>query len=402
MMTSAQWLLVVAGLPVMAVTGYLALLTWFWRRPAATRAPESDLRFCILVPAHNEERGIEATVRSLQSVEYPAALVSIVVIADNCTDRTADVARAAGARVIVRQDTSRRGKGWALRHGIDRLLLGVTGVVEWDVLVVVDADTDVSPNLLCSLAAHVEAGASAVQAAYLPKRGGTGSLAVITEVALTAFHLIRSGARERLGLSCGLRGNGMAFRRDLLRDVPHDAFSRTEDLEFGVMLGLDGVRIAFAGDTVVYGDMPSDVRVADRQRERWIGGRAAIARRFLPTLVGDAVARRSAIVADLAMDLVVPPLSMLVVIVTAGLAASLVHAMVAGGVTGALLVWALAFAGLSVHVVHAAVVAGCVRALCSAASDLPAYALGKTLIALRAVRPSDEVWVRTTREGEEV
>lgn len=400
-MTSLQLALVIAGLPALVATGYLAMLTLLWRKPTLPAPAVRPVRFCVLVPAHNEERGIEATVRSLRSVDYPASLVSIVVVADNCTDRTAEIARAAGARVMERSDAGRRGKGWALRYGIDELLASVDGVVEWDVLVVVDADTDVSPNLLGSLAAHVEAGASAVQVAYLPRRGGHGPLAVITEVALTAFHLVRSGARERLGLSCGLRGNGMAFRRELLRTVPHEAFSRTEDLEFGVLLGLGGVRVAFAGDTVVNGDMPSDTRVATRQRERWIGGRAAIARRFVPALVGHAFRRRSALSADLAMDLVVPPLSVLAVLVAAGVAAASGHAALTGGMTVALWIWITALVCLLVHVIHAAVIAGRLRDLTAVASALPAYAVRKAAIAMRAVRPSEEVWVRTAREGEE-
>ena len=91
---------------------------------------------------------------------------------------------------------------------------------------------------------------------------------------------MRSGARERWGLSCGLRGNGMAFTRQVLRDVPHTAFTRTEDLEYGLLLGLHGVRVAFAGDTTVFGDMPDTAAVVTQQRERWIGGRLALAKRF--------------------------------------------------------------------------------------------------------------------------
>jgi 1,2-diacylglycerol 3-beta-glucosyltransferase len=390
-----------AGLVLLAMTGYLAVLTFVWRRPPAAADARCSTRFRILVPAHDEERGIASTIRSLQAVDYPRSNFDIVVVADNCTDRTAEVAAAAGAQVIARTDEARRGKGWALRHAIDRLLVPAAGSgPEWDALVVVDADTVVSDNLLRSLAAKFEAGAQAVQVAYLPRRGGRGPLAVITEVALTAFHLVRSGARERLGLSCGLRGNGMAFCRALLRDVPHDAFSRTEDLEFGVMLGLRGVRVVFAGDTTVYGEMPTDHRVAGRQRERWIGGRTAMARRFVPGLVGDALRRRSAVSADLAMDLVVPPISTLAVALVCGAAASVLAAFVAGQFTVSLAVWVAAAACLAIHVLHAARLAGQGAAFGAVAWAVPAYALRKTGIALRAIRPSEETWVRTTREGE--
>jgi 1,2-diacylglycerol 3-beta-glucosyltransferase len=219
-------------------------------------------------------------------------------------------------------------------------------------------------------------------------------------VAFAAFHLVRSSARERLGLSCGLRGNGMAFSRALLRDVPHAAFSKTEDLEFGVHLGLRGVRVAFAGGARVYGDMPERPAVVDTQRERWIGGRVAMARRFAPALVRQALRGRSLMAADLACDLIVPPLSVLLLASIAGLAISLLLAMAAGATTWAWAVWLLACAGLGVHVAHAARVAGRGRAFIRAAGSVPGYAVGKALTAVRALRRSDDAWVRTARHGE--
>jgi len=395
------WVLAAAGLPFLAASLYLLALTLLWRRPALLPARDARLSFCILVPAHNEAGGITGTIRSLQALDYPEALRNIVVVADNCTDDTAGAAAAANAHVIVRADSERRGKGWALQYAIDTLLDPSNALPHWDALVVIDADTVVSPNLLRTMAAHLEAGALAVQAAYLPARGGNGPLAVITDVAFTAFHHVRSGGRERLGLSCGLRGNGMAFRRSLLRDVPHAAFSRTEDLEFGVLLGLRGIRVAFAGQTAVYGEMPEHRAVAARQRERWIGGRAAIARRFAWPLLVDAVRRRSLIPADLAIDLLIAPLSVLALASMAGLAASLMLSAATGAFTVSTAVWAVACAGLAIHVGHAARLAGQGRAFLRAARTLPGYAIGKALITFRSLRPSEETWVRTTRAGEQ-
>ena len=399
-MTIFGWMFASIGLPLLGASLYLLTLTRAWRRPTHVRGRRARLRFSILVPAHNEQANITETIRSLRALDYPAALRRIVVVADNCTDRTSDLAASAGAHVIVRDDPTRRGKGWALQYAIERLLVAEEGLPDWDALVVIDADTLVSPDLLHVLAAHLEAGASAVQAAYLPRKGGTGPMAVITEVAFVAFHLVRSAARERLGLSCGLRGNGMAFRRDLLRDVPHAAFSRTEDLEFGILLGLRGVRVAFAGETRVYGEMPERRDVVAIQRERWIGGRFAMARRFGGALVRGAVERRSLILADLAFDLFVPPLSLLALASGAGCAASLVLAGVTGAFLPAAIVWSVAFAGICCHVAHAARVAGQGRAFARAASAIPRYAVDRAVTALRALRPSEDTWIRTQREGE--
>ncbi|MEI6666724.1 MAG: glycosyltransferase family 2 protein [Acidobacteriota bacterium] len=400
MTTVIDWALVLLGLPSLGAGLYLLTMTLLWRRPTDVRGRQSRLRFCLLVPAHNEEAGIASTVHSLQAIDCPVGLRRIVVIADNCTDATASVARTAGAEVIERFDDARRGKGFALRDAIDTLLVEDASQPAWDAMVVVDADTVVEPNLLHVLAAHFEAGASVVQAAYLPRRGTRGPIGVITYVAFVAIHLVRSAARERLGLSCGLRGNGMAFRRDVLRDVPHAAFSRTEDLEFGVMLGLQGVRVAFAGETRVYGEMPDRPAAVASQRERWIGGRSGIARRFVGTLLRGAIGQRSLMLADLAVDLMVPALSVVTVVAAVGLTASLALSAAVGVFTTSLAVWSIAFAGLAIHVAHAARISGQGRALLAAATAIPGYALDKTAIALRMLRHSDETWVRTPRKEE--
>lgn len=397
-MTGVMVVLLVAGVPVMAAALYLVGLTLLSRRvPAVTGRPvEPSMRFVIVVPAHNEAAGIGATVDSLLAVDYPSALRRVVVVADNCTDATAFVARAHGASVIERQDLTRRGKGYALDHAFAQLLDGAVPL--WDAVVVVDADTLVEPTLLSAMAAQLRH-ADAAQAAYLPRPGRTSPTAVITEVALTAFHLVRSSARERLGLSCGLRGNGMAFTRTLLRRVRHTAFSRTEDLEFGVQLGLQGVRVAYAGGTTVYGDMPERADVVTQQRDRWIGGRLLMARRFVGSLLARAWQTRSALPLDLALDLIVPPLSALVVTVVAGLAASAVFALVGGGFWP-LLLWGTALLALVTHVGHAARVAGRGLVLLGATLSLPRYALDKTVLVARGLRSTDDTWIRTTREGE--
>ncbi len=399
-MTVLTVIAILASVPVTLASLYLLTLTIGWRRPSSPAAA-APLRFCILVPAHNEALGIGRTVRSLQSVRYSSDHVRIVVMADNCTDETAAIARAHGAEVLERHDTGRRGKGWALHAAIQSLLDEPNlNHAPWDVLAVVDADTQVDVTLLDVMARHVSAGHDAVQVAYRPQPAVESPTAVITDVAFSAFHLVRSGARERFGLSCGLRGNGMAFTRQVLRDVPHTAFTRTEDLEFGILLGLHGVRVAFAGETTVYGDMPETAAVVTQQRERWIGGRLALAKRFALRLLRESLLRRRLMMADLAIDLVIPPVSALVVIAATGL--GLTATGWAFGVMhgGAVMVWAMAAVALSAHVWHAAWVIGRTRALLGALAAVPAYAFGKARIAAAGLRSTADVWIRTTREGE--
>src|SRR6185437_11934148 len=158
-------LLALSALPVAAATGYLLVLTVKSRRrePPAYGAPRS--RFAVVVPAHDEEAGIADTVRSVLAVDYPADLFEVVVVADNCTDDTAARATAAGARVLVQNDATKRGKGFALAHAFEALLGDVTEK-KAEAVVDIDADTVVSPNLLRAFEARLVSGAGAVQADY--------------------------------------------------------------------------------------------------------------------------------------------------------------------------------------------------------------------------------------------
>jgi cellulose synthase/poly-beta-1,6-N-acetylglucosamine synthase-like glycosyltransferase len=395
----SAWVLAfaIAGMPVLLASLYLLACTLLWQRPPEAPRRPGRLRFAVIVPAHNEERGIGATLKSLRAMGYPAQRWRLLVVADNCTDGTAGVAGRHGAEVLQRTDALSRGKGYALQFAFQSLLAEPPG--QWDAAVVVDADTLVSPNLLDALACRIEAGEEAVQAAYLVRTQG-GGLAAITEVAFTAFHLVRSAARERFGLSCGLRGNGMAFSRRLLAEVPHDAFSRAEDLEYGIRIGLAGIRVAFAAEALVRGDMPNHESDAARQRERWIGGRIELARRFVPRLLAQALWLRSPMLADLAFDLMVPPLSVLVTTAALGIAGCAALALARQPVTVALMIWSVASAALALHVAHAAQLSGRAGAFLGATVALPRYTLGRALIAFRALGPSAGAWVRTRREGE--
>src|SRR6185436_9645993 len=133
----------------------------------------------------------------------------------------------------------------------------------------------------------------------------------------------RSAARERLRLSSGLRGNGMCFTSRILTLVPHDAYSIVEDVEYGMRLGESGHRVYYAGEAHVYGEMVSSSAASQSQRSRWERGRAALARTRGVPLFGRALVRRDPMLLDLAIDVLLPPLSTLAVWVVAGFVAAL-------------------------------------------------------------------------------
>ena len=217
---------------VLSVTSYLALLTaaaWVAsRRRCETSATDRDVRFVVLVPAHDEERLIGETVRALLDTDYPRGRIRIVVVADHCTDRTAAAAAAAGAEVLLHDDPEPRGKGAALRWALDTLDQRPD---DYDAVAIVDADSVVNRQFLSALAHRLGSGSAAVQACYLVRRAEASSSTGLREAALALRHFVRPLGRTTLGGSAGLYGNGMAFSADLARRHSWSDHL-TEDLEF--------------------------------------------------------------------------------------------------------------------------------------------------------------------------
>ncbi len=388
-------LLALAALPVFAASGYLLLLTARSRRrpPPEYAAPRA--RFQIIVPAHDEASGIADTVGSLRAIDYPRELFEVVVVADNCQDDTAARARRAGAKVLERRDDERRGKGYALAHAFERCISEGNA----DAVVVIDADTVVSPNLLRAFDDRLRRGAKAVQADYSVRNPNTGWRTQLMAIAFGMFHVVRSAGRESLGVSCGLRGNGMCFAIALLQEVPHDAFSIVEDLEYGIRIGERGHRVHYAGEAHVYGEMVSSEKASRSQRERWEGGRWQMAERYGLPLLRRALRERSPLLADLAMDVLVPPLSTLVAATAAGIAASAAVSIVTLRPNLALVLFSASGVFLTAYVVRGWQVSGTGARGLACLAGAPAYMIWKATLRRRAKDGATPEWVRTTREA---
>jgi cellulose synthase/poly-beta-1,6-N-acetylglucosamine synthase-like glycosyltransferase len=385
-------LLWIAVVPILLASGYLGVLALLAR--GRRELPGSTTtKFDIVVPAHNEESGIENTVHSLAAIDYPPERFRIIVVADNCSDDTARLARDAGAIVLERFDKEKRGKGYALSLAYERSL--AEGFA--DAIVVVDADTLVSKNLLSSFSRCFDEGAEAVQAEYAVPRQADSWRSRLMVIAFTLFHAVRSSARERLRLSSGLRGNGMAFAVGLLRRIPSRAYSIVEDVEYGCAIGLENVRVVYAEDAVVVSEMPTTGAAARSQRERWERGRKQLVREFAPILLLNGAKRRSLVMMDLAADLLVPPLSTLGV---ANLLGTLISGWLylTGNATGALFVlWVVSTVSLLVYVTRGVMMS---RVGPRAILDLawaPVYAVWKVTLMFRSGRTSRSEWVRTQR-----
>jgi hypothetical protein len=188
-------------------------------------------RTAIVVPAHNEECGIAKTLANLQSEIDGDPSAQVFVIADNCTDATARVAHEAGATVIERHDPNLREKGYALNCAFGRILER-----SFEAVIVLDADRRVDAGAIEKLRARLAAGADAVQARYVVANPRSSPRTHLMNVALLAFNVMRPRGRDRLGISCGILGNGFGLTRQTLEQVPYEAGSVVEDLEYHLRL----------------------------------------------------------------------------------------------------------------------------------------------------------------------
>ena len=393
MSTLSSLAVAMASIPALAGSGYLALLAVSARKqpnPAPTRAR----RFAVIVPAHNEAAGIEATVLSLLSLDYPAEQFRVVVVADNCTDETAAIARSAGAHVLTRVDADKRGKGFALMFAYNTVIDEAWA----DAVVVVDADTVVSKNLLGAVDARFAAGWECAQAEYGVRNSGDSWRTRLMSLAFTLHHTLRSLGRDRLGVSCGLRGNGMGFTVNLLQRVPHQSTSLVEDVEYGIVLGLAGVPVAYVPEATVLGEMPASEEASRTQRDRWERGRRILVRTWTGTLLRASAGGGGALCLDLVADLLLPPLISVAAFVAIG---SLIAVLLwSQGWVSVLAVapWLLSTLMLGLYVMRGCALSATGWRVLGDLCWVPLYAFWK--ISLRFRRHSRDDWVRTARTSD--
>ena len=349
----------------------------------------------ILVPAHNEALSIAATVMALCQA---APQCRIVVVADNCTDDTADLARAAGAEAIIRQSLTDKGKGFALACGRDYL-----AKFPPDAVIIIDADCRLSPGsaeILISRAVQVN---QPVQGVNLLVAGATASpLASISNFAMLIKNLVRARGLERLGGGTLLFGTGMAFPWKLFATVDLATAHAVEDLQLGLSLAKQGVRVGFE-DTALVTSPAASVADSRGQRSRWEHGFLQTAwRNGLPMLLSG-ILRGSRHQLFIGAHMLVPPLAMLVMISVIALSLVSILFWVGAGAASAhpmLLLFGSLFL-LTVALLAAWWKEG--RKVISGRTLLmiPFYVMWKLPIYLRFFTARQTGWNRTQRDGEQ-
>jgi hypothetical protein len=295
--------------PALAVAYLLTLLIAAARRrepeaPADAAAPPS-LRWLILIPAHDEQEVIGATLAAVAALSGPPDARRIVVVADHCTDRTAAIAAGAGASVLERAEGA-RGKGAALQWALARER-------DFDAALILDADCIPSANVLTALNRRMGCGARVLQVDYTVSNFRSSSAAALRHAAFLLMNTVRPLGKDALGLSAGLRGTGMAFREDVLARNGWVTRTLAEDHEQHCRLVSAGERVRYVPEAGVRSAMPTSLRASGSQQLRWESARWSLLCRWAPRLLAGALRRRDLVRADAAVEMLVPPQSLLAV-----------------------------------------------------------------------------------------
>jgi cellulose synthase/poly-beta-1,6-N-acetylglucosamine synthase-like glycosyltransferase len=380
-------ILVALTLPLAIELLVLSLAAAFPSRRQSS-PPAKSVPLAVIIPAHNEQKLIRQCIASLAS---PAASpAAIYVIAHNCTDSTAQCAAEAGAQSLVLND-SVGGKGIALDFGFRHAIAAGAEAV-----LVIDADSIAAPNIIAAVSAAFAAGAEAVQCRYQVANSAANPRTRLAALALLGMNVLRPLGRHRLGLSCGIFGNGFALSARTLAKVPYTPNSLVEDLEYHLHLIRAGIRVEFLNHTAVFGEMPESGSAAASQRARWEGGRILMRRLWTRPLALEVLRGRMRMLEPL-LDLLALPLAtqavLLVLIAASGIFAH-----------GALLIaWsATGLAAIALYVLVAALLGPQPWRTLQALAFAPAYLAWKVLMIprTRLAARTGAAWVRTQRNAE--
>ncbi len=345
----------------------------------------------VIIPAHNEQAGIRETVDAI--LPQLGRNDRLIVVADNCTDETATIARQLGATTLERNDAELRGKGYAVRFALQYLTADAPAVA-----VCIDADCQPLPNCIERITRAAYASGSPMQAAYTmqpPENAAPGSL--ISSFAVIVKNYVRPRGLQRLRMPCLITGSGIAYPWEALQAVPHPEAHIVEDMHYSVDLALAGFAPMPCMEAVVESQLPDAREAARTQRTRWEHGHLSVILSQGPRLLRGALRQRSPRLLALWLDLIVPPLSLLVCLIAAASATLLVASVLTG-------TWIpIAILTVSVSVALLGLASAWWRFGRRALPptmllQIPRYILRKLSIYTRFITAPEKSWVRTARD----
>lgn len=395
--TLVSWLLL-TPLAIVTTVFLVEMASGLWpsrRRPSRKHAVPGPLpATTIMIPAHDEADGIVRTLESLASARE--AGMNILVVADNCSDNTADVARRHGANVIERHDPGHGGKGYALDFGRAHLQAGSSEYLP-ECVIVLDADCRAETGALDAIARAAIQRQRPVQASYLLNADLSGSPMVqISNFAFLVKNLVRQKGLSRIGAPVMLTGSGMAFPWTLFAKAPLASGEIVEDLAIGIALSRQGAPPIFASMATIWSD-PSVEHGTLTQRTRWENGFVAMARtEAIPLLLTGLRTGRGALI-WLALHLMVPPLALLM-IANAGLLILLTLLALAGAGSMALITQAVLMLLVGLTVLLAWVGYGRSQMPFGTILRIPLYIVWKLPVYRKLASGGERRWIRTERK----
>ena len=356
-----------------------------------TEADIQNKKVAVLVPAHNEELVIGSTLKDLKSKLQREQ--EIVVVADNCTDKTAEIARKLGTTVIERNDTENLGKGYALDYGLQFMDRQPP-----DVVVFMDADCFVRQGSIEKLTQLAIATKRPVQATYLMSKPALPSPKdSVSAFAFKVKNQVRLLGLKRFGLPCTLVGTGMAFPWCAIRAMNLANGNIVEDMKLGLDLNIAGYPPLFCQSAAVTGYLPQQTQAAKSQRTRWEHGHLQTLLTYVPKLVEASVKQKRVDLLANALDLCVPPLSLLVAFWLLLMTASLL-AIFMGILTPAMLT-GIAGCLLMAAIITAWFKFGRKELPLVQLLTIPVYIFNKIPVYLQFIFKPVTSWVRTERDA---
>jgi cellulose synthase/poly-beta-1,6-N-acetylglucosamine synthase-like glycosyltransferase len=269
-------LIAIGGYSTIHVFYYVLLFAaHFSMRERQISLSPAKVRFGIIIPAHNEELLLPRLLNSINVQNYPLDMFNVIVVADNCTDNTAQVGLENGAVVLERFDNHHHGKGYAIKYALERIDLDI-----YDAIFIVDADSTVRSDILEHLNQVILEGNSVIQCYNGVANPDESWFTRLLDVSRTIGNEIYHPAKGKLGLSSCLDGDGMCFSKKILLKYGWEAFTVGEDWEYYARLIEEGETVAFAHKARVYHQESSSLKQATPQRLRWSSGRFAIASKY--------------------------------------------------------------------------------------------------------------------------
>lgn len=295
----------VLQLAALALTLYYYVIGIFGYIPKREKKeyPDKTNTFALVVAAHDEEMVIGNMVDSLTALNYDREAYDIFVIADNCTDSTAAIAREHGALVYERFNQTEKGKGFALEWMFDKLF---NMEKKYDYIAIFDADNLVDKNFLLEMNKQINKGYNVVQGYVDSKNPFDSWITCAYSFSFWSVSRVFQMARHNLGLSCQLSGTGFVMKTDLLKKLGWGATCLTEDMEFTMKLALNDEKVGWANEAVIYDEKPLTLKQSWKQRKRWMQGHTDVASRFFFKLMKKAFRERKILCFDCAIYLVQP------------------------------------------------------------------------------------------------